>query len=88
MNKATLTVPQPRKIQSVSCRIEHLASKTVAWCETEQQHDDNAKYSISYVPTDTGEYEFTATVNGLDLAPHRFHVFPNAFAMKLHELNS
>ena len=74
---ATLTVPHPRKARSVSCRIKHLASKKETWCETERQRDDGTKYSVSYTPTDAGEHEITATVNGQDLSPHYFRVPPH-----------
>ena len=72
VNKATLTVCRPRIVRSVSCRIEHLDGKTVKQCETEQQHDDNTKYSISYIPTRFGVYKMIATVNGQDLATQSF----------------
>ena len=74
LNEATLTVRHPRTARSVRCRIEHLASKTVTWCEAVQHRDDSTKYSICYIPTDTGEYELTGTVNGQSFAPHRFPV--------------
>ena len=74
LSLAILTVFYQQE-QRVSCRIEHLASKSVTWCETKQQRSyDNIKYCISYTLVKKGDYEITATVNGQDLPSRHFKV--------------